>query len=142
MARSPLHPIASAHTAAAPPPRRPSPLPPAPGRVPDHQAAPSWNNLRTLAAFVLGLTLVTQLVYPIMYQPLVHGGPLLLLATVVLVLRNVALVAFLIWLALLVGPTLRAGRTSGAVRDQNHNERQVSTCPGCVPGNSQTPANA
>jgi len=69
---------------------------------------------------------VTQLVYPLMYQPLVHGGPLLMLATIVLVLRNVALVAFLIWLALLVGRTLRAGRTTSAVGDQDQNERKVS----------------
>jgi len=96
------------------------------GRASADHPAPSWNNLRTLAACVLGITLVTQLVYPIMYQPLVHGGPLLLLATVVLVLRNVALLAFLIWLALLVGRTLRAGRTSSAVRVQDKNERKVN----------------
>ncbi len=95
------------------------------GRAPTDQRAPSWGNLRTLAACVLGLTLVTQLVYPIMYPPLVHGGPLLLLATVVLVLRNVALVAFLIWMALLVGRTLR-GRTASPVGDQDQNEPRVS----------------
>ena len=96
------------------------------GRASADHPAPSWGNLRTLAACVLGITLVTQLVYPIMYQPLVHGGPLLMLATIVLVLRNVALVAFLIWLALLVGRTLRAGRTTSAVGDQDQNERKVS----------------
>jgi hypothetical protein len=96
------------------------------GRGPTDQRAPSWGNLRALAACVLGLTLVTQLVYPIMYPPLVHGGPLLLLATVVLVLRNVALVAFLIWMALLVGRTLRAGRTTSAAGDQDRDEPKVS----------------
>ena len=57
------------------------------GRAPVEQSAPSWRNLRTLTWCVLGLTLVTQLVYPILYQPLVHGGSLLLLATIVLVRR-------------------------------------------------------
>lgn len=72
------------------------------GRAPASQTTPSWGDLRKLSASVLALTLVTQLVYPILYEPLVKGGPLLLLATIVLVIRNIALVVFLIWLTLLV----------------------------------------
>jgi hypothetical protein len=89
------------------------------GRAPGEQAAPSWRDLRTLTWCVLGLTLVTQLVYPILYQPLVHGGSLLLLATIVLVVRNVALVGFLIWLGLLVRRMLRS---RGAVGDESPND--------------------
>ena len=72
------------------------------GRTRSVGTVPSWHHLRALALSVLALTLVTQLVYPVLYQPLVHGGPLLLLATVVLVVRNLALVAFLVWLGVLV----------------------------------------
>lgn len=72
------------------------------GRTRSARAVPSWAHLRALALSVLALTLVTQLVYPVLYQPLVHGGPLLLLATVVLVVRNLALVVFLVWLGVLV----------------------------------------
>ena len=86
------------------------------GRASSEPTTPSWRDLRRLTFWVLGLTLVTQLVYPILYSPLVHGGPLLLLATVVLVVRNVALVVFLIWLALLVGRMLRGGRARDAER--------------------------
>lgn len=84
------------------------------GRGPEGPGAPSWRDLRVLTFGVLGITLVTQLVYPILYSPLVHGGPLLLLVTIVLVVRNVALVVFLVWLALLVWRMLRGGRTVDA----------------------------
>jgi hypothetical protein len=92
------------------------------GRAPADPSAPSWRDLRTLTFCVLGLTLVTQLVYPILYQPLVHGGALLMLATIVLVIRNVALVGFLIWLTFLVHRMLRSGRTDDAARDENPND--------------------
>jgi hypothetical protein len=65
---------------------------------------------------------VTQLVYPILYQPLVHGGALLMLATIVLVIRNVALVAFLVWLALLVRRVLRSGRAADRDRADTWND--------------------
>jgi hypothetical protein len=100
------------------------------GRAPVEQSAPSWRNLRTLTWCVLGLTLVTQLVYPILYQPLVHGGSLLLLATIVLVVRNVALVGFLVWLGLLVRRMLRS---SESVRDDlpndEHDEKERKVGP-------------
>jgi hypothetical protein len=89
------------------------------GRTPTEPSAPSWRDLRTLTFWVLGLTLVTQLVYPILYQPLVHGGRLLVLATIVLVVRNLALVGFLVWLVLLVRRMLRSG--PAATRDENPN---------------------
>ena len=92
------------------------------GRASAEAPVPSWRALRTLTACVLGLTLVTQLVYPILYQPLVHGGALLLLATIVLVLRNVGLVFFLLWLAILVRRMLRSGRAGDAVRDEIAND--------------------
>ena len=82
---------------------------------------------------VLGLTLVTQLVYPILYQPLVHGGDLLLLATIVLVVRNVALVGFLVWLGLLVRRMLRSGEADGGVRNDEpsdeHDEKERKVGP-------------
>jgi len=92
------------------------------GRAPVEPSAPSWRDLRTMTWCVLGLTLVTQLVYPILYQPLVHGGDLLLLATIVLVVRNVALVGFLIWLGLLVRRMLRSGEADGGVRNDEPND--------------------
>ena len=92
------------------------------GRTPVEAAAPSWRDLRILTLSVLCLTLVTQLVYPILYQPLVHGGALLMLATIVLVIRNVALVVFLVWLALLVRRMLGSGRTGHAARDEKWND--------------------
>jgi hypothetical protein len=92
------------------------------GRAPVEAAAPSRRDLRILTFSVLSLTLVTQLVYPILYQPLVHGGALLMLATIVLVIRNVALVAFLVWLALLVRRMLRGGGTGDTVRDEKSND--------------------
>ncbi len=94
------------------------------GRTSAEPLAPSWRDLRVLAACVLGLTLVTQLVYPILYPPLVHGGALLPLATMVLALRNVALVGFLIWLALLIRRMFRSGRAGDAARDEKPNDSQ------------------
>ena len=87
------------------------------GRAPTTAPSPSWRDLRRLTVWVLGLTLVTQLVYPILYSPLVHGGALLPLATGVLVVRNIALVGFLVWLSLLVRRTLSRGRAGSAVGD-------------------------
>jgi hypothetical protein len=85
---------------------------------PGASAVPSWRELRALAVAVLALTLVTQLVYPVLYQPLVHGGPLLLLATTMLVIRNVALVVFLAWVLVLVGRMLLApSSTDGSSAD-------------------------
>jgi hypothetical protein len=101
------------------------------GRGSRQATAPSWRDLQTLTIWVLSLTLVTQLVYPILYQPLVHGGALLMLATVVLVLRNLALVAFLVWLAALVWRMLRSGRSGEALHTEtpsvthDENERKV-----------------
>jgi hypothetical protein len=86
------------------------------GRAPREQKAPTWRNLRALTFWVLALTLATQLVYPVLYEPLVHGGPLLVLATIVLVLRNLGLVVFVVWLALLVRRTLRRGQGTRAER--------------------------
>ncbi|HOB06267.1 MAG TPA: glycosyltransferase family 87 protein [Propionibacteriaceae bacterium] len=54
----------------------------------------TWRRIAGLSWWILGLTLATQLVYPIMYEPLVHGGWLMGPATAVLVLRNVAMVVF------------------------------------------------
>ncbi|HET7725565.1 MAG TPA: hypothetical protein VFK68_13080, partial [Propionibacteriaceae bacterium] len=101
------------------------------GRTAPVRAVPSWPQLRTLAVSVLVLTLLTQLVYPLLYQPLVHGGRYLLLATVVLVVRNLALVAFLAWLGVLVWRMLRApasprpdrGPATGPTHDDS--ERKV-----------------
>ena len=101
------------------------------GRQRDTLAAPSWRDLRVVTLGVLALTLVTQLVYPILYQPLVHGGPLLVLATLVLVVRNIALVVFLVWLALVVRRTLRSAGADEPMPDQSphtthdENERKV-----------------
>ena len=86
------------------------------GRAPTEQKAPTWSDLRSLTYWVLGLTLATQLVYPVLYEPLVHGGPWMAVATVILVLRNLAMVVFLVRLVLLVGRTLRRGQTSRAAR--------------------------
>lgn len=80
------------------------------------QSAPGRGEVRTLVAWVLGLTLATQLVYPVLYQPLVHGGPFLALATVVLVLRNLGMVAFTVWLGMLVVRTLGRGVDDRAAR--------------------------
>lgn len=63
-----------------------------PVKSPDETLA--WPRIRSLAWWVLGLTLATQLVYPIMYEPLVHGGWLMGPATAVLVARNLAMVVF------------------------------------------------
>ena len=60
------------------------------------------------------MTLTTLL--PLLYEPLVHGGPWMAVATVILVLRNLAMVVFLVRLVLLVGRTLRRGQTSRAAR--------------------------
>ncbi len=100
------------------------------GRTRPASSVPSWPQLRTLAVFVLALTLVTQLVYPILYQPLVHGGPLLLLATSVLVVRNVALVVFLAWLVVLVvrmvlAPSSAPGGVSDPGLMHDDKERKV-----------------
>ncbi|MBI4899339.1 MAG: hypothetical protein HY829_02550 [Actinobacteria bacterium] len=84
---------------------------------PGASSVPSWRELRALAVAVLALTLVTQLVYPILYQPLIHGGPLLLLATTMLVVRNVALVVFLAWVLVLVGRMLLAPSGTGGGTD-------------------------
>lgn len=86
------------------------------GRAPREQQAPTWRNLQGLTYWVLGLTLATQLVYPVLYEPLVHGGRLMMLATIVLVLRNLGMVVFAVWLALMVGRTLRRGRGTRAER--------------------------
>jgi hypothetical protein len=86
------------------------------GRAPREQQAPVWRDLRALTFWVLGLTLATQLVYPVLYEPLVHGGPLLILATTILVLRNVAMVVFLVWLSLVVRRTLLRGQDTRAAR--------------------------
>ncbi len=94
------------------------------GRAPREQQAPTWRNLRALTFWVLGLTLATQLVYPVLYEPLVHGGPLMLLATIVLVLRNLGMVVFVVWLALLVRRTLRRGQ--GTRADRRRAERTGS----------------
>jgi hypothetical protein len=54
-----------------------------------------------------------------------------MLATVVLVLRNLALVAFLVWLAALVWRMLRSGRSGEALHTEtpsvthDENERKV-----------------
>ncbi len=53
-----------------------------------------WPRVASLAWWVLGLTLATQFVYPILYEPLVHGGWLMGPATAVLVGRNIAVVVF------------------------------------------------
>ncbi len=63
------------------------------GRLEPH-ADLGWPRVRTLAVWVLGLTLATQFVYPIMYEPLVHGGWLMIPATAVLLGRNVAILVF------------------------------------------------
>jgi hypothetical protein len=94
------------------------------GRAPREQLAPIWRDLRALTFWVLGLTLATQLVYPVLYEPLVHGGPLLILATIVLVLRNLGMVVFAVWLALLVRRTLRRGQ--GTRSDRRRTERSGS----------------
>jgi len=57
---------------------------------------------RRLAAALLIITALTQLVYPIFYDALVFGGPLNGFITAVLVVRNLLLVAYLAWLLLLV----------------------------------------
>ena len=94
------------------------------GRAPREQQAPNWRSLKALTFWVLGLTLATQFVYPILYEPLVHGGPLLILATIVLVLRNLAMVVFAVWLVLLVRRTLSRGQ--GTRADRRRAERTGS----------------
>jgi hypothetical protein len=86
------------------------------GRAPREQQAPVWRDLRALTYWVLGLTLATQLVYPVLYEPLVHGGSLLVLATIILVLRNIGMVVFLVWQILLVRRTLLRGQDTRAAR--------------------------
>lgn len=58
---------------------------------------------------VLILTGGTQLVYPLLYNPLVHGHPFLGFATVVLALRNLFLIALGAWLIRAFWPVLRWG---------------------------------
>ncbi|HSN10810.1 MAG TPA: glycosyltransferase family 87 protein [Propionibacteriaceae bacterium] len=103
------------------------------GRSRPVDTAPSWLHLRAVAVSVLALTLVTQLVYPVLYQPLVHGGPFLLLATVVLAVRNLALVAFLVWLGVLVWRMLLAPvspRTDGGpVTGPSHDDTERKVGP-------------
>lgn len=86
------------------------------GRPGAEQAHPTWSQLRSLTFWVLGLTLGTQLVYPVLYEPLIHGGRWLLLATGVLVARNVAVLVFTVVLARVVWQTLRRSRSSRAHR--------------------------
>ena len=69
-----------------------------------------------MTIWVLGLTLGTQLVYPILYEPLIHGGPLLPVATAILVARNAAMAWFTVTLARLVWRTLRRTTDSRAHR--------------------------
>ncbi len=65
------------------------------GRVQPTGDELGWPQVKALAWWVLGLTLGTQLVYPILYEPLVHGDDWLMrVATAVLVVRNVAMVGF------------------------------------------------
>ncbi len=80
------------------------------------QQTPSWSQLRAVMIWVLGLTLGTQLVYPILYEPLIHGGPLLPVATAILVARNAAMAWFTVTLARLVWRTLRRTTDSRAHR--------------------------
>ncbi len=88
------------------------------------QSTPSRRQVRHLAYWVLGLTLGTQLVYPILYEPLVHGGSLLIPATLVLVARNVAMVWFTAWLVRLVWRTLH--RTGSSRADRRRGVRKVA----------------
>ena len=68
----------------------------------------TWRRVSSLAWWVLGLTLATQFVYPIMYEPLVHGGWLMGPATAVLVARNLAMLVFTALLVRTVWRTLEA----------------------------------
>ncbi len=86
------------------------------GRAPKEQQAPVWRDLRHLTYWVLGLTLATQLVYPVLYEPLIHLGGWMPVATAVLVLRNVGMACFTVWLSLLVRRTLRRGQDNRAAR--------------------------
>ena len=86
------------------------------GLAPREQQAPTWRDLRHLTYWVLGLTLATQLVYPVLYEPLIHLGGWMPVATAVLVLRNVAMACFVVWLSLLVRRTLRRGQETRASR--------------------------
>ncbi len=79
----------------------------------------SWRQVRSLSWWILGLTLATQLVYPIMYEPLVHGGWLMGAASAVLVGRNIAMVIFAV---LVVGLTWRL--LSSPVVDETRAERR------------------
>lgn len=55
-------------------------------------------HLRWLGAAVVGLGLLTQGVYPVLYEPLLAGGPASAFAAIALLLRNVGLLALAGWL--------------------------------------------
>lgn len=54
------------------------------------------SRLKRMSVALLALTLLTQLVYPLGYGPLVHGGMLMGAVTLVLVVRNIGMV-WLLW---------------------------------------------
>ncbi|MHB0929618.1 MAG: hypothetical protein ACYC3W_12080, partial [Candidatus Nanopelagicales bacterium] len=60
-----------------------------------------------VAAWVLGIAVLTQLIFPRTYHPLTHGGQWFHLATAVLVARNLALLVFAGWLLRLICRHLR-----------------------------------
>ena len=78
---------------------------------------PEQRTIRRLAGQLLVLALLTQLVFPLLYNGLLGGGgrPMLVLATAVTALRNLALLAFAVELVIQAWRFLGVDRTPAPV---------------------------
>ncbi len=72
-----------------------------------HGPSVTARQVRLSALTMLGIAALTQMIFPRTYWPLTHGGPWFHFATGVLVLRNLALLAYTISLVVMIFGRLR-----------------------------------